>query len=38
MTTEPNSALPRLVLSFVALACGAGAVITAALLAVNVLA
>jgi len=38
MTTEPNSALLRLFLSFVALACGAGAIIIAAVLVVNVLA
>ena len=37
MTTESNAALLRLLLAFAALGCGAGAVIAAAVLAVNVL-
>jgi hypothetical protein len=37
MTIEPSSSLVKLFLAFAALGCGAGALITAALLAVNVL-
>ncbi len=37
MNTESNPALLRLLLAFAAVGCGVGAVITVALLAVNVL-
>jgi hypothetical protein len=38
MTTETNPALLRLLVAFAAVGCGAGAIVIATLLAVNVLA